>query len=207
VLTATVTGHGGFLSVVVSPMQGDDNGEEDNAATNNQETTTVREGPSPIVPEPHELAWSAGAFVVFALLMRYVLYPRLRKGMDARYNAIRTRLSDADSARVSAKSEVAEYERQLAGVRAEASALVEAARQELEADRRTQLAASNARLAQERAAAAEQDEAARAAVRDQVESAVVDVATRAVELATGTRPSPEVVERAVRDQMSVGVGR
>ena len=206
-LTATVTAHGASFSVVVSPMQGDDNGEEDNAATNNQETEPVREGPSPIVPEPHELAWSAGAFVVFAVLMRYVLYPKLRRGMDARYNAIRTRLSDADSARVSARSEVAEYERQLASVRAEANGLVEAARQELEAERRTQLAASNARLAQERAAAAEQDEAARAAVRDQVESAVADVVTRAVELATGTRPDPEVVGRAVRDQMTVGAAR
>jgi F-type H+-transporting ATPase subunit b len=207
VLTATVTAHGASFSVVVSPMQGDSDNEEDNAATTNQETVTVREGPSPIVPEPHELVWGAGAFVVFALLMRYLLYPKLREGMDRRYKAIRTRLSDADAMRAAAKAEVAEYERQLATVRAEASALVEAARQELEAERRTQLAASNAVLAQERATAAEQDEAARAAVHDQVESAVVDVVTRAVELAIGTRPNAEVVERAVRDQMAVGAGR
>jgi F-type H+-transporting ATPase subunit b len=188
-------------------MQGDTGGEEDNAATTNQETVTVREGPSPIVPEVHELVWSAGAFVVFAVLMRYVLYPKLRAGMDSRYKAIRTRLSDADAMRASAKAEVAGYERQLAALRAEAGARVEAARQELEAERRTQLAASNATLAEERAAAATQAEAARAAVHEQVESAVVDVVTRAVELAIGTPPNREVVERAVREQMSVGAGR
>ena len=206
-LRATVTEHGGSFSVVLNPMQGDDGSEEDNAATNNQETEAVREGPSPIVPELHELAWTAGAFVVFALLMRYVLYPRLRKGMDARYSAIRSGISDADAARAGAKSEVADYERQLAGVRAEANAVVEQARQELENERRAQLAASNAKLAQERATAAEQDEAARAAVRDQVEAAVVDVVTSAVNLATGARPNTELVERATRDAMSVGAGR
>ena len=204
-LRATVTDHGGSFAVVLGPMQGDDG--VDDATENNQETGELEEGPSPIVPELHELAWTAGAFVVFTLLMRYVLYPRLRRGMDARYNAIRTGLSDADAARASAKAEVADYERQLAQVRAEAGARVEAARQELEAERRAQLAASNAKLAQERAVAAEQDEAARAAVGDQVEAAVADVVMRAVELATGTRPNTAQVERAVNDVLTVGAGR
>ena len=66
-LRATVTDHGGSFSVVLSPMQGDDGNEEDDALENNQETEAVREGPSPIVPEPHELAWTAGAFVVSRL--------------------------------------------------------------------------------------------------------------------------------------------
>jgi len=36
-------------------------------------------GPSPILPEAKELAWGAGTFIVFALLMRFFLYPRLRR--------------------------------------------------------------------------------------------------------------------------------
>ena len=44
-----------------------------------------KDGPSPIAPELKELAWGAGAFVVFAVLMRLVLYPRMKKGMEARY--------------------------------------------------------------------------------------------------------------------------
>jgi F-type H+-transporting ATPase subunit b len=186
-------------------MQGDEESEDD-AATNNQETEPVREGPSPIVPEPHELLWTSGAFVVFALLMRYVLYPRMRRGMDARSESIRRGLAGADTARSSARAEVADYDRQLAAVRAEASARIEAARQELEAERRAQLSASNAKLAELRAAAAEEDEAARAAVRGQVESAVADVVTRAVELATGTRPDADVVQRAVTGALHTGVG-
>ena len=42
-------------------------------------------GPSPIAPEVKELVWGAGSFIVFALLMRFFLFPKLKKGMDARY--------------------------------------------------------------------------------------------------------------------------
>ena len=46
-----------------------------------------QEGPSPIAPEAKELAWGAGSFIVLALFMRFFLFPRLKKGMDARYCA------------------------------------------------------------------------------------------------------------------------
>jgi F-type H+-transporting ATPase subunit b len=206
-----ISGSGGSFRVVLSPLQGggDEGGDdEDNVAELETEIgEEVDEGPSPIVPEIRELVWTAGAFVVFALLMRYLLYPRVRRGMDARYNSIATGHSSAEATRAAARAEIADYERQLAAVRAEAAARVDAARQELESERVGQLAATNARLAQERAAAAEEDEAARVAVRDQVESAVADVVARAVELGTGTRPSPDVVRRAVAESMSAGVGR
>ena len=39
------------------------------------------------------MLWGFGSFVVFAVLMRYFLFPRLRKGMDARYCAIRAATS------------------------------------------------------------------------------------------------------------------
>ena len=206
-----ISGSGGSFRVVLSPLQGggDEGGDdEDNVAELETEIgEEVDEGPSPIVPEIRELVWTAGAFVVFALLMRYLLYPRVRRGMDARYNSIATGHSSAEATRAAARAEIADYERQLAAVRAEAAARVDAARQELESERVGQLAATNARLAQERAAAAEEDEAARVAVRDQVESAVADVVARAVELGTGTRPAPDVVRRAVAESMSAGVGR
>ena len=58
-----------------------------------------KDGPSPIAPEMKELAWTAGAFVLFAVLMRLVLYPRLKSGMDARYAGIRGGHEGADAAR------------------------------------------------------------------------------------------------------------
>ena len=70
-------------------------------------TVEVNPGPSPIAPELKEVAWGGGSFVVFAVLMRFVLYPRLKKGMDARYAGIRSSHEGADATRAEAKAEVA----------------------------------------------------------------------------------------------------
>src|SRR5215471_10761991 len=87
-----------------------------------QTPTTTAEStktpPSPIAPEVKELVWGAGAFIVLAILMRLVLFPRVKKGMDARYGLIRDELEDADATRASAQAEMADYEAELAKVRA-----------------------------------------------------------------------------------------
>lgn len=160
------------------------------------------EGPGPIVPELKELYWGAGSFIVFALLMRFYLFPRLKQGMDARYAGIRADHEQADAARAAARAEVADYEAQLAAVKAEAAAKVDAARQALEAERQEQVKALNAQLAERRAAAQAETEAAKAAVRDQIHAAVADVAGRAGELATGRRPDATVVAQVVNEVMA-----
>ena len=162
-------------------------------------------GPSPILPEMKELAWSGGAFIVFAVLMRYVLYPRLRKGMDARYNSIREGHENADAARSSARSEVAQYEAAVVAAKAEAAKVVDAARATLESERQAAISQANTRINAKREAALRDAEAAKAAVRGQIESAVADVVTSAVEAATGKRPDSAAVSRAVADVMSAGV--
>lgn len=161
-------------------------------------------GPSPIMPEMKELVWSGSAFVVFALLMRFFLYPRLRKGMDARYNSIREGHENADAARSSARSEVAQYDAAVVAAKSEAAKLVDAARATLETERQASLTEANARIAVKREAAQREAEAGRAAVRGQIESAVADVVSSAVEAAAGKRPDAALVSRAVSDVMSVG---
>jgi F-type H+-transporting ATPase subunit b len=168
---------------------------------------TCGEGPSPLAIEPKELAWGAGAFIVFALLMRLFLYPRLRKGMDARYAHIRQGHEDADAMRTAAQSAVAEYEAALAAVKAEANAVLEEARGILEGERQAQISAANERIAARLATAAAAASEARQAAQAQVESAVADVAATTVELTLGRRPDPEAVRRAVADVMSAGVAR
>ena len=101
-----------------------------------------------------------------------------------------------------ARAEVAEYDAQLAGVKAEAARLVEAARTSLEAERQAKLVEVNAAIGERRAAAMAQVEAAKLAARDQIAAAVGDVAGRAGELATGRRPSAKVVERVVSEVMA-----
>ena len=162
----------------------------------------VPAGPGPIVPEIKELAWSAGAFIVFAVLMRYFLFPRLKRGMDARYASIRGQHEQADAARSGARNEVADYERQVAAAKAEAAGRLDAARQTLETERQARIATLNAELAELRAAAQADTDAAKAAARDQIHSAVADVAARAGELATGRRPEATVVTRVVDEVMA-----
>lgn len=166
------------------------------------ESGEIKEGPGPIVPELKELAWGAGAFIVFALLMRFVLFPKLKQGMDARYASIRNDHESADAERAAARSEVSDYEAQLAAVKAEGAGKVDAARQQLEAERQEKLAVLNARLAEQRAAAQAETDAAKLAVRDQIQAAVGDVAGRAGELATGRRPDAGVVTRVVNEVMA-----
>jgi F-type H+-transporting ATPase subunit b len=162
---------------------------------------------NPIFPEVKEILWGFGSFVVFAVLLRYVFFPKLRKSMDARYFAIRAGHEQAEKVTDDAREAVARYEAQLAGIRAEAQQRIEAARATLESERSEQLTAVNTRIAERRAAAATQAEQARQAAQADVEAAVRAVASRAGELATGRAPDPQVVNAAVADVMSAGVGR
>lgn len=163
------------------------------------------EGPSPLAVEVKELAWGAGAFIVLALLMRFWLFPAVKRGMDARYGLIRGGHEEADTARAAARAEVAEYESALATVKSEANERVDAARQTLEAERSARLAEVNAAIAAKREAAAAETAAAREAVSADIAAAVADVTSRTVELATGKVPDPAAVRAAVDEAMSAGV--
>ena len=136
------------------------------------------EGPSPILPEAKELLWGGGSFVVFLVLMRFFLYPKLRKGMDARYAKVEDGLEQADAARAAARAEVTEYEAALATVRAEAAERVDAARATLAGERETRLAEVNAEIAAQREAAMAESRAAREAAEADVRSAVTDVTSK-----------------------------
>jgi F-type H+-transporting ATPase subunit b len=165
-------------------------------------TEPASKDPGPIVPELKELYWSIGAFVVFALAMRFYLFPKLKKGMDARYEGIRSSHESADAARAAARAEVADYQAQVAAIKAEANREIEAARTTVETERQAKLAEVNATLSAQRNAATAEAQAERAAAEQQVHTAVADVAGLAGELATGRRPSADVVARVVSEVMA-----
>ena len=169
-------------------------------------TTEPDEGPSPIAPEPKELLWGLGSFLVFLAVMRIFLFPKVKQGMTARYGKIRDGHERATSLRESATREVAEYEQALAAVRAEGASRVEAASRQLESERAERLGSVNAAIAERRAAAAAEQEAAKLAARADIEAAIVDVVGRTVELSIGRRPDADAVRQATREVMSVGVG-
>jgi F-type H+-transporting ATPase subunit b len=160
---------------------------------------------NPIALEMKELVWGFGAFAVFALVLRYALWPKLRSSIDARNQRVVSDHAEAEATTAGARGDVAEYEAQRAAARAEGQAVVEAARMQLEAERTERLAATNAIIAERRAAAMAEVEAAKEAARADVEAAVASVATVAGQLATGRAPDPEVVRRAVESTLDAGV--
>ena len=169
-------------------------------------TSVPDPGPSSIAPEPKELFWGLGAFVVFLIVMRLYLFPKVKKGMEARYGKIRGDHESAAAIRAEAEREVVEYQAQLNAVKAEANARIDVMRQQLESERAARLAEVNEQIAAQRAAAVEAAEQLRLAARGTIELAVTDVANQIVEMSIGKRPDPSVVQRAVADAMSVGVG-
>ena len=179
---------------------------EEEFLANAEAAHPCQEGPSPLAIETKELLWGGGSFIVLALLMRFWLFPAVKKGMDARYAHIRGGHEQADSARAAARAEVAEYESALATVKAEANERVDAARQTLESERQARLAEVNAAIAAKREAAAAEAQAAREAVRSDIAAAAADVTSRTVELAIGKAPDAGAVSSAVDATMGAGVG-
>jgi F-type H+-transporting ATPase subunit b len=194
VLTAVVTSSGSSIEVTLL-------GASFVTAEEGEEAAGPESDLNPIAPELKEVVWGFGAFVVLALAMRLFLFRKVRDGMSSRYDSIEGDLEQAEALTASARGDVAEYEAQVATVRAEAQTRVEAARATLEAERAEKLAATNARIADKRGAAAAEVDAAKQAARGQVVSAVADVSARLGELATGRRPSDDVVRAAVAQAM------
>lgn len=195
-LTFIVTkSNGGVVDVRLSSAVTADDAE---TASTSQPVDT---GPNPIAAEPKELLWSAGAFFVLLVVMRYFLFPRLKKGMDDRYASIRSNIEGADHVKSSARADVANYDAAVAAVRVEAAARVDAARQTLDNERTARLSEVNARIATARAEADAANNAARAAGQAQVATAVSTVVVQAAELASGSRPEQSVVDQVVKQVM------
>ena len=167
-------------------------------------TETSATAPNPIAPEGKELIWGGGSFLVFLVIMRLFLFPKLKKGMDARYDGIQNDLESADATRFAAQADVAKYQAALDEVRVEAAGRVDKARQTLDQERSSKIAEANARIATKRAAAEAELNAARLAVRDQVAAAVASVTEHTTQLAVGKSPDASVVQKAVQQVMQQG---
>lgn len=195
--THAVLSHGSLVSLRLSghPAQTDT-------------TTTVAEtvAPGPKEPsalgvDPKELFVGLGAFLVLFFLLRYAFYPKVHGAMTARIEHVQTTLAEADSIRDAARKDVADYQADLAEVREEAAARVEAARQTVEAERAEKMTVVTARIAERRAEASAASDAAKAGAADQVASAVSDVTSQAATMVLGRTPDPSVVLAAVSSLM------
>lgn len=171
--------------------------------TENSETTVAetKSPPNPIAPEGKELYWGAGSFLVLLVLMRFVFFPKVKRGMEARYEGVRQDIEGADAVKSSARADVAAYDKALAEARNDAAKRVDAARATLDSERQKALAEVNARIATRRGEADQQASAAREAARGQIATAVGAVASKAAEIAIGRKPDAAVVDQAVKSVM------
>ena len=175
------------------------------AETAEAEASTT--GPNPISPEGKELVWGAGSFLVFLVIMRIFLFPKLKKGMNARYNGIQEDHEYAEATRISARTDVSQYESALVEIRTQAAIRIDKARQTLDSERTAAIAEVNARIARQRSTAESEATAARLAIRNQIASAVATVAERTTQIAVGKNPDATVVQRAVSQAMAPGVNK
>jgi F-type H+-transporting ATPase subunit b len=201
VLTAVVNVRGADVEVRFLAQE---EGEEEGTEGEEAHADEAQDELNPIFPELKEIAWGFGSFVVLAVLMRFFLFPRLKRSMDARYKGIQDNHQQAEALTAGARADVADYDEQVAAAKAESHRLVEEARATLETERQARLAEANARIAERRAAALADVDAAKLAVRDQVEAAVADVASAASQIATGKAADPALVSRVVSDTVRAG---
>lgn len=174
-------------------------------STETTATEASATGPNPISPEGKELVWGAGSFLVFLVIMRIFLFPKLKEGMNARYNGIQADHEYAEATRMSARADVSQYESALVEIRALAASRIDKARQTLDSERTAAIAEVNARIARQRSTAESEAKTARLTIQDQIASAVATVAERTTQIAVGKNPDASVVQRAVSQAMVAGV--
>lgn len=134
---------------------------------------------NPILPTSSEIFWGAIFFFALWALVKFVLLPPIKATMDQRAAKIRGDLDAAEVARSRAGSAASEVQDQLAGVRAEATAIVDAARAEGEGERARVIAVAEEEAAVIRAAAAQEIDQARATAMTSVEPMVAELAADA----------------------------
>lgn len=165
----------------------------------------VKQAPNPILPVRNELIYAFVGFMALFLMMRYWLFPALKKGIDARNAMIRSRHESADALRASARAEAAAYDAGLAEARVEAAAYLDAARQEVDADRQRKLVEVNGRIAERKAVAAQEHGAAKATALGHIEDAVADVASSIAGRALNRDIDPGSIRGIVSEVVNAGV--
>lgn len=122
------------------------------------------------------LAYLLINFVVLVLLLNKLLFRNLVKSNVERHETVKRELEQATQARATAESVLSEYGRKIDALTSEKDAILKAARESAESERRRILAEAEAEAAKIVAAARAAGEREAAARRGEVEAAIVDAA-------------------------------
>ena len=143
---------------------------------------------NPILPATNEIIWGALSFAVLFVLIAKVAYPRVKQGMDARAEKIRSNLDEAERTRDEAQGILEQYRSQLADAKNESARIIEEARQAAD-----KLRQDLKRQAEEEVA--DLKERAQQDINAQVERAKSDLQARVAEL------SIELAEKVVEREL------
>ena len=165
------------------------------------EEGAVDEAPNPIIPEWNEVIWGGLSFLILFVLMAKFAYPAVKKAMDDRSAKIQGDLDAAETAKSEAEQLRADYHAKLAEAKAEASRIIDEARQEAEAVRAERIAAIDGEIAEKRAQAdadiiAAQDRALQE-MRGQVTALAVGAAERIVEANLDAAAQSQLVDNFI----------
>lgn len=159
---------------------------------------------NPILPELNELFWGAVSFATLYFLIRYVLLPPVQRVMNDRAATIQADLDAADAAKARAVSATSELDDQLAGVRREAAAVIDAARTEADAERQRLLARAEREVSAMKEIAeteiARDREEAMASLRPQVAELAVGAASKVMNRQINLEAARPLVNRLLDNQ-------
>jgi F-type H+-transporting ATPase subunit b len=169
-------------------------------------STTVS-AKNPILPETNEIIWTVIAFVIAFFILAKFAFPAVKKGLQAREDKIRGDLERAEQARTEAEATLAQYQKQVAEARGEATRIIEEARQAAEGVRRDLIARAEADAAEVRQRAQEDSQLASSRAMSELQTHVaslsVDLAEKIVEHNLDRDTQMDLIENYIN---SVGNG-
>jgi F-type H+-transporting ATPase subunit b len=155
---------------------------------------------NPLLPALPDLVWGAVCFVVLLAFFWWKVLPNVKKGLDARAEAIEGGIKKAENAQAEAAAALQQYNEQLAEARAEAGRIREAARADgvkILNDLKMQASIEAARITANASAQIEAErQSALVSLRAEVGSLAIDLASGVIgESLTDDRRSAALVDR------------
>lgn len=187
-----------FTEAVKTAEDRFDEGSEEFDTFVEEEVSTCRQAPSPILPELNEIIYGAIGFaIVFFFMWRFGL-PAMRSSMNARTEKIRGDIEAAETQRAEADTLLSDYKAQLADARNESARIIEESRQTADQLRRDLQVQAEADVAELRQRAAADIEAAKeqaiADLRGEVAAIAIGAAERVVERNLDAETNTALVE-------------
>lgn len=138
--------------------------------------------------------------IVFLVLYFFAIKP-LRKLMDERSNTIKGGLENADKQKELLAAQEVEYQKALAGARAEASEMMKAAKKDVEAYRAEMMEKTQAEVVASVAAGKKQLEAEKAKMMDEAKHDLVALVMQATEKVLGASVNEKVDTKLVEESI------